>query len=101
MSDDRGLERSSRMNQPWHEELDEDRTFGQRLADNTARVLGSWPFIVAQTILVALWIILNVTASQSDFATNVKAETEIEDMQAHLHRIEDTLGRLERVPAVH
>lgn len=48
--------------QTWHEQHLDDRTFGQRLADGTARVLGSWPFIIGQTVLVLLWIGLNVTA---------------------------------------
>jgi uncharacterized membrane protein len=48
--------------QTWHERHLDDRTFGQRLADRTSQVLGSWPFIIVQTILVLLWIALNVTA---------------------------------------
>jgi uncharacterized membrane protein len=48
--------------QTWHEQHLDDRTFGQRLADGTARVLGSWPFIIGQTAIVLLWIGLNVTA---------------------------------------
>ena len=35
---------------------------GQRVADSTARVLGSWPFIIGQTVAVAAWITLNVIA---------------------------------------
>lgn len=53
---------SSDTERTWHERHVEDRTFGQRLADATARILGSWPFIIGQTILVFLWIALNVTA---------------------------------------
>ena len=121
----------------WHQAHGDDRTRGQRLADATARVLGSWPFIIGQTVIVFLWIALNATAvirrwdpypfillnlmfsvqaayaapiimmsqnrqaerdryqAQADFDTNVKAETEIEDIQAHLHGIEATLERME------
>jgi len=46
----------------WHDKHLEQLTFGQRVADATARTLGSWPFIIAQTILVALWIGLNLLA---------------------------------------
>ncbi len=53
---------SSDRSRTWHQEHDDDRTAGQRLADGTARVLGSWPFIIGQTVLVVLWISLNVTA---------------------------------------
>jgi uncharacterized membrane protein len=53
---------SPRAPQTWHERHRDERTFGQRLADTTARVLGSWPFIIGQTVIVVLWIALNVTA---------------------------------------
>lgn len=46
----------------WHETHHAQRTFGQRVADATARLLGSWPFIIAQTVMVALWIALNLLA---------------------------------------
>lgn len=46
----------------WHQRHVEGRTFGQKLADGTAHVLGSWPFIVVQTVIVGLWITLNVAA---------------------------------------
>jgi len=121
----------------WHEKHVVERTFGQKVADGTARVLGSWPFIIGQTLIVVLWIGLNVTAvirrwdpypfillnlmfsvqaayaapiimmsqnrqaeryryqAQNDFDTNVRAECEIEDVQAHLGSIEATLARIE------
>lgn len=110
---------------------------GQRVADGTAQTIGSWPFIIGQTIAVAVWVALNITAvvrrwdpypfillnlmfsvqaayaapvimmsqnrqaerdrvqSQDDFDTNVKAESEIEDLQARLARMEDAIGRIE------
>lgn len=46
----------------WHQQLIDERTLGQRIADRTAQVLGSWPFIIAQTIIVGLWVVLNITA---------------------------------------
>lgn len=46
----------------WHEHHSEDLTTGQRVADSTAKLLGSWPFIIAQTVLVAAWILLNLIA---------------------------------------
>lgn len=124
----------------WHQVHGDKRTRGQRLADSTARVLGSWSFIIAQTILVFVWIVLNVAAiirrwdpypfillnlmfslqaayaapiimmsqnrqaerdrfqAQSDFDTNVKAECEIEDIQAQLIRIERTLEEIKTRP---
>ena len=36
--------------------------FGQRLADSVAAGMGSWRFIIIQTLIVALWMALNVVA---------------------------------------
>ena len=46
----------------WHEKHHEKLTLGQKFADNLARVIGSWKFIIGMTIFVIFWIILNVTA---------------------------------------
>jgi len=46
----------------WHEQHQEGSTAGQRVADATARTLGSWPFIIGQTVFVAAWIALNLLA---------------------------------------
>ncbi|MGF6228780.1 putative membrane protein [Inquilinus ginsengisoli] len=35
-------------------------SFGQRLADGVAATVGSWRFIIAQSVLLFLWILLNV-----------------------------------------
>jgi uncharacterized membrane protein len=37
-------------------------TFGQRVADQVAATMGSWPFIIVQTAILVVWIVLNVTA---------------------------------------
>jgi uncharacterized membrane protein len=37
-------------------------TLGQRVADKVAATMGSWPFILGQTTILALWIALNVIA---------------------------------------
>ncbi len=41
---------------------DEQLTFGQRIADGFAAIMGSWPFIIVQSILLISWVTLNVTA---------------------------------------
>lgn len=38
------------------------RTYGEYLADRIAAVVGSWRFIVVQSVLLASWIVLNVVA---------------------------------------
>ena len=37
-------------------------TFGQKIADAVAATMGSWPFIIVQTTILALWIALNILA---------------------------------------
>jgi uncharacterized membrane protein len=44
-------------------EMEEERmTLGQRVADKVADTIGSWPFIITQTVILTIWIILNVAA---------------------------------------
>jgi uncharacterized membrane protein len=50
------------MRPTWHQVHLVERSAGQRVADATARTLGSWPFIIAQTVFVAAWIALNLAA---------------------------------------
>ena len=40
----------------------DDRTFGQRVADTVATTMGSWPYIIIQTLFLVVWIFINVTA---------------------------------------
>jgi uncharacterized membrane protein len=40
----------------------EKLTTGQRIADRLATVMGSWAFIIIQSIILAFWITLNVVA---------------------------------------
>ncbi len=42
--------------------FDQQSTRGARAADWVARVVGSWQFIIGQSALLVLWVILNVTA---------------------------------------
>ncbi len=39
----------------WHEKHYETLGFGSRFADAVAKCMGSWNFIIVQTILVAIW----------------------------------------------
>ncbi len=39
-----------------------DLTVGQRIADQVAATMGSWKFIIIQTMILLFWIALNVTA---------------------------------------
>src|SRR5512143_2338787 len=46
----------------WHATHVAQLTFGQRIADIVATTMGSWRFIIAQSIILMLWVILNVIA---------------------------------------
>jgi len=46
----------------WLDEHQEKLSFGQRLADTVATGMGSWRFIIIQTVIVVVWMILNVIA---------------------------------------
>ena len=50
------------MNNPinWHDKHIQSSGFGSRLADSVAKGMGSWKFIVMQTIIVILWMGLNL-----------------------------------------
>lgn len=46
----------------WHEKHKQAMTIGDRIADSVANNMGSWRFIILQTIFVVLWMTLNVIA---------------------------------------
>jgi len=46
----------------WHEQHSETLSFGSRIADKVATGMGSWRFIIIQTIIVAIWMALNLVA---------------------------------------
>lgn len=43
-------------------EDDEAMTFGQRAADSIANTVGSWKFILTQSLVLTVWIVLNCMA---------------------------------------
>jgi uncharacterized membrane protein len=53
----RGLRKGGKVQKP-----DDDLTMGQKIADRVAATMGSWPFIIIQSIILLVWIVLNVTA---------------------------------------
>jgi len=46
----------------WYKKHIEASDFGERLADSVASGMGSWRFIIIQTVIVAVWMVLNVVA---------------------------------------
>jgi uncharacterized membrane protein len=46
----------------WHQKHRDELDYGSRIADAVAKGMGSWKFIIIQTILVVLWMGLNLIA---------------------------------------
>lgn len=49
-------------NKNWHERHRDSLGFGSLLADKVAKGMGSWRFIIIQTIFVVVWMGLNLVA---------------------------------------
>ena len=49
-------------NKTWHEKHRDSLSVGQRIADGLAQGMGSWAFIIVQTILVVAWMVCNIFA---------------------------------------
>lgn len=45
-----------------NEIFQERMTAGQRASDVVAGIVGSWPFIIVQSVILCLWALLNITA---------------------------------------
>src|SRR5580698_8917101 len=90
-------------------------SMGDRIADKVAATMGSWNFIIIQSLLLLVWIVLNVTAyvqywdpypfillnqnrqaaidraaAQTDYGINAKAELEIELLHQKLDLLRET-----------
>ncbi len=46
----------------WHAKHMAGLTFGQRVADSVAATMGSWTFIIVQSVVLIAWIGVNVVA---------------------------------------
>jgi uncharacterized membrane protein len=62
LSDLREMRRRIRTTQDPAAKPEEQLTVGQRVADHVAATMGSWRFIIIQSVILAVWIVLNVTA---------------------------------------
>lgn len=47
-------------NKTWHDKHLASLSFGDRIADTVANGMGSWSFIIWQSFIVIIWMILNV-----------------------------------------
>ncbi|MDB5703965.1 MAG: hypothetical protein JWN66_1081 [Sphingomonas bacterium] len=62
LADLRKVRRAARTAAPGAEAGPPPLTAGQRIADTVASNMGSWKFIIIQSTILVLWIVLNVTA---------------------------------------
>ncbi len=54
------MEQNKIDNKTWHQKHREHLSFGQKVADNLAMGMGSWIFIIIQSVIVLIWISLNI-----------------------------------------
>ena len=56
------MERTQRtyFKHPVNQKLHDERTFGQRSADNFTNAFGTWTYIIIQTVIIVIWITMNV-----------------------------------------
>jgi len=45
-----------------NEIIDERLTLGQQMANSVARIVGSWVFIIIQSVILVFWVIFNIVA---------------------------------------
>jgi len=46
----------------WHEQDQADCSSGDRIADQVTNVMGSWTFIIIQTVIILCWVGINLLA---------------------------------------
>lgn len=54
------LARSELITSNTDDEIDRERTFGQRLADHVASFGGSWRFLISFGVFIAVWMVINI-----------------------------------------
>ncbi|HKV89212.1 MAG TPA: DUF1003 domain-containing protein [Candidatus Dormibacteraeota bacterium] len=48
----------------------EEATLGERIADKAASGIGSWKFLIIQTLLVSVWVVANIVLTLVERASN-------------------------------
>ncbi|WP_259066688.1 DUF1003 domain-containing protein [Mucilaginibacter sp. X4EP1] len=129
-----------KLGKTWHQHHEDSLAFGQRLADSVACGMGSWRFIIIQTVIVVIWMAANVVGfiyhwdvypyillnllfstqaayaapiimmaqnrqndrdrvqANADYATNLEAKKEIEELLEKLNSIE--IDKLDKILAI-
>ncbi len=58
----KSIAKKTKAAQTWLDKHRESLSFGQKIADKVANGMGSWKFIIWQTIFVIIWMTLNIVA---------------------------------------
>ena len=53
----------------WHQKHIANSSIGDRLSDSVANGMGSWKFIICQTVIVLIWMALNIVAWNQQWGT--------------------------------
>ena len=56
------LDKENKGVENWYDAYRQDSTFGNRLADRVAKGMGSWRFIIWQSVFVVIWMSLNIAS---------------------------------------
>jgi len=56
------MDQQKKIAKTWHDKHAQTLTFAQRLADKMANGMGSWRFIITQSLIIIIWIGLNIVA---------------------------------------
>jgi len=57
------MELSRMVRKTWHQKHADELSYPQKVADKLAAVIGSWRFILFQTVVIIFWMIMNVIAA--------------------------------------
>ena len=60
MIENKNIKDSSELKENWHAIHKKNSTIGEIISDKTTNYMGSWNFIILQTIIVIIWISLNI-----------------------------------------
>ncbi|MGA8085920.1 MAG: DUF1003 domain-containing protein [Terracidiphilus sp.] len=55
----------------WYASHIDPRTFGEWIADSVVATMGSWTFIIIQSVVLAIWVAINLVAWVSHWDPSV------------------------------
>lgn len=58
----RAVRKRARAEHHAQQQAAQELTMGQKIADGVAATMGSWNFIIVQSVILLIWVVLNITA---------------------------------------